>query len=342
VRSNDVFYQSAHYKPLVITGTGFTSKMTVIFYPPLPPENFKLKVDSAKQATFTLTQGQKWREDHGPLVLFSIDPDGAGKKEGVVLGSSLGIQVANILKDPVVKESNVQIFASHTTTLSITGSGFDGGFGVGEFPIALKLSPTEDDAYSVVSNSDKIISLKLNEGKKWAKVEPGKTVQLLLKAIDSGAGEEQYETPIKIATVIADLPDSLKGRCDDSCIYANDGTCDEGGRSNPVDDWGNLESSSFGYDYYMPDFSDWEYFGYGYGGHPGLGYNTLAGISACEKGTDCTDCGGLSAQSGPSCENTCRFQRDGFCDDPRGTNLCDLGTDCQDCGPKEASNFTNH
>jgi hypothetical protein len=63
-------------------------------------------------------------------------------------------------------------------------------------------------------------------------------------------------------------------------------------------------------------------------------------VSACVKGTDCTDCGGVDAviddadQLGEdpgteTCTNTCPYARDGVCDDPRGANYCKLGTDCQ-------------
>jgi hypothetical protein len=59
-------------------------------------------------------------------------------------------------------------------------------------------------------------------------------------------------------------------------------------------------------------------------------------VSACVEGTDCTDCGGIDAvvdytkplepDSGlESCTNTCMYQRDGVCDDPRGTKYCEIG-----------------
>ena len=41
------------------------------------------------------------------------------------------------------------------------------------------------------------------------------------------------------------------------------------------------------------------------------------------------------------CVNTCRFARDGSCDDKRASGLCADGTDCQDCGPWAHGNFTD-
>lgn len=44
-----------------------------------------------------------------------------------------------------------------------------------------------------------------------------------------------------------------------------------------------------------------------------------------------------------TCENTCEYARDGYCDDGRDDFrfFCKIGTDCQDCGPVGASNFTH-
>ena len=58
-------------------------------------------------------------------------------------------------------------------------------------------------------------------------------------------------------------------------------------------------------------------------------------VSACLKGTDCTDCGGVDAlmdysepaddEYAETCVNTCQYARDGVCDDPRGNMKCALG-----------------
>ena len=41
--------------------------------------------------------------------------------------------------------------------------------------------------------------------------------------------------------------------------------------------------------------------------------------------------------NGGLCEDTCRFARDGDCDDggpDSDYSVCDLGSDCADCGPR--------
>ncbi|CAN0017673.1 unnamed protein product, partial [Laminaria digitata] len=73
------------------------------------------------------------------------------------------------------------------------------------------------------------------------------------------------------------------------------------------------------------------------------------GMSPCDVGTDCTDCG-VKVKSRSmveysvigTCVNTCQHSRDGYCDDPRSGGVCPSGTDCQDCGPwgDGNSNFT--
>mmetsp|Transcript_30114 Transcript_30114/g.37774 ORF Transcript_30114/g.37774 Transcript_30114/m.37774 type:complete len:926 (-) Transcript_30114:391-3168(-) len=350
-RSVDLLYQSAHYKPLDITGTGFTNDIKLTFYPPLVEgTDYTMSVTSGEELTLNLIEGRKWREDHGPLLLFAVDPDGDKKKEQpIIMGSGAGIQVANILKDPVVESSEKTIYESHTTMVTIKGSGFTGGFGVGEFPIALQLQPTGADAFEVVSNTDTLITLRLKDGKKWANVDDGATKILKVKAIDSGAGEEQFKPPVTIADIYSDLSDDEKAQCDDSCIYANDGECDEEGRDTYYGSWYSDYSDDFwtlgGYSsYYRSSYTtDEGYYGYSYAGYGSFGLSTLNNIAPCSPGTDCTDCGGIAVGGNePECENTCMFARDGYCDDPRANNLCKLGTDCQDCGPKSAANFTDH
>lgn len=90
--------------------------------------------------------------------------------------------------------------------------------------------------------------------------------------------------------------------CSDGCPYQNDGMCDDGG--------------------------------------PGSLY------SVCDFGTDCGDCGPRSGSApaptpppapapGATCNDSCAWSNDGYCDDggPGSTYvLCAAGTDCTDCG----------
>jgi len=49
---------------------------------------------------------------------------------------------------------------------------------------------------------------------------------------------------------------------------------------------------------------------------------------------------GMQLTADGACSNTCKFARDGVCDDRRALGVCDDGTDCQDCGPWNHSNYT--
>merc|ERR1712167_429946 len=120
----------------------------------------------------------------------------------------------------------------------------------------------------------------------------------------------------------------------DDCKWALDGVCDDGsaGEDREVfdDDYGGF----YGYD-------DDYYGGYGYDyyGYGDDDDDFLAPV--CEKGTDCTDCGGADPDAPTvECTNTCQWANDDYCDDTRTSGLCDLGTDCHDCGPASKGNFT--
>jgi len=55
---------------------------------------------------------------------------------------------------------------------------------------------------------------------------------------------------------------------------------------------------------------------------------------SCSHGTDCTDCRDCSLPSmvHGSTDNSCRYNRDGECDETASTAYCAKGTDCTDCG----------
>eukprot|EP00640_Fibrocapsa_japonica_P000471 CAMPEP_0113936124 /NCGR_PEP_ID=MMETSP1339-20121228/3090_1 /TAXON_ID=94617 /ORGANISM="Fibrocapsa japonica" /LENGTH=895 /DNA_ID=CAMNT_0000938473 /DNA_START=132 /DNA_END=2819 /DNA_ORIENTATION=+ /assembly_acc=CAM_ASM_000762 len=318
-RSTDIIYQSAHYKPLSVYGSGFVDNMNLIFYPPIQKNtDYDMSFISESEIVLTLIEGQKWMPAAGPLILMSVQ----------------------------VTESSKPIYAGLTQQLTFDGIGFEGGFGVSDFQIVVNLDPTPASDYEVLAKSEKLVLLGLKEGKKWADVPAGETVPIKVVSIDSGAGEEQYNPPVQIAVAQADPSedeDAHPGQCDDSCIYAFDGECDDP-ENDHVDhgfEWG--EDDDYFYDYDDSDLYGDDYdFYYAGGGYGYYGYDTLNYIAACDPGTDCTDCGGFGVTEATECDNTCRFSRDDYCDDPRGNDLCNMGTDCQDCGPVGADNFTAH
>jgi len=320
-RTTQTLYQTAAIRKLVIQGSGFTDDTDLTFDPPLEKnKDYTQRFVDANKLVLSLKKKRKWRWEGGPLIVKSID---VGLKSGEIkVGSGgQGIQVANILFDPTIEESERIIFASHTRRLVIRGTGFslEG--------TELTLRPTKRKAYEIESLEMTEIVLLLNEGEEWAPVEEGKSKHIYVSKVDTGAGEViMDEEGVIVAKVEADVDDN---NCDDSCEWALDGVCDDGsgkGRYWYDDDFGGF------YAY------DDDYYGYGYYYYGDDDF--LAPV--CDPGTDCTDCGGPATADTPptSCDNSCQWSNDGFCDDTRTSGLCDEGTDCHDCGPVGESNFS--
>lgn len=317
LRSTQMLYQTAAIRKLVITGSGFTDDTDLTFNPVIEKDiDYTQQFVDDTKLVLSLKKHKKWRYDGGPLLVTKID---VGLKEGEVeLAYGTGIQVATILADPTVEESERLIFASHTRRLVIRGTGFslEG--------TELTLRPTKRKAYEIESLEMTEMVLLLNEGESWAKVKEGEAEHIYVTKIDTGAGEVILEDDgVVVAKVENDQDDN---NCDDSCEWALDGVCDDGsskGRYWWDDDYGGF----YAYD------DDYYGYGYYYGDDDFL-------APVCDSGTDCTDCGGPSTEEPVECDNSCQWSNDGFCDDTRTSGLCDLGTDCHDCGPVGSSNFT--
>lgn len=148
-----------------------------------------------------------------------------------------------------------------------------------------------------------------------------------------------------------------RGRCENTCQYANDGECDDGrpnahtglcGLGTDCNDCGRVGQR----------------FRKSSGPTAGMCTNTCqhardgecddgrpnSHTNVCGAGTDCADCGpwgraftragagggGGGAVAAGTCSNTCQHANDGECDDGRPnshTDVCAAGTDCADCGP---------
>mmetsp|Transcript_20491 Transcript_20491/g.24263 ORF Transcript_20491/g.24263 Transcript_20491/m.24263 type:complete len:881 (+) Transcript_20491:59-2701(+) len=320
-RSNLVLYQTAALKKLVISGSGFSANTLVSFSPPLVKDvDYTQQFVSATSLTLTLRKHKKWRYAEGSLLVKQID---VGGKVGVVpIGSGgAGIQVAYILEDPQIEESERIMFASHSKRLVIRGTGFslEG--------TELTLHPTPRTAYEIESLEMTEMILLLNEGQSWANdIEGGGFKHVFVTKIDTGAGEVILDDQGVIVAKVE--PDGDDNACDDSCEWALDGVCDDGsgkGRYWWDDDYGGFygyDDDAYGYGYYYDGDDDF-----------------LAPV--CDAGTDCTDCGGPpTSEQKVECDNSCQWANDGFCDDTRTSGLCNLGTDCHDCGPVGANNFT--
>jgi hypothetical protein len=152
-----------------------------------------------------------------------------------------------------------------------------------------------------------------------------------------GGVEGSYDLLVGLTTAT----ESTDPNCSDSCIYAGNGTCQDGGRGS------SGSQCTLGTDCSDCDVRDPDDPGTGGGievcndscgifAGDGLcddGGPSGDGFGFCDPGTDCTDCGPRLVSG---CTNTCFFAGDLDCDDGRpgaDTDLCPLGSDCADCGP---------
>jgi bacterioferritin-associated ferredoxin len=132
--------------------------------------------------------------------------------------------------------------------------------------------------------------------------------------------------------------------CLDTCPYAFDGECDDGGPGSlysvcgfgtDCGDCGPRDNDVIVTDGICSDTCPYAVDGECDDGGPGSLY------SVCGFGTDCGDCGPRDDDIviGPTglCTDTCFYAFDGECDDGGPGSLysvCGFGSDCGDCGPR--------
>ena len=344
-------YQSALQRTIDLSGVGFKSDMELTFDPPLKAGvDYDLKVSNSNMATLTLRQGKQWRTEDGLLMAMSVKVD----KKSYPLAGGAGIRVAVVFEDPVILPGSDNFHESQSKVISVRGQGF-----TNEDEISITLKPTDTTSFKILAVMDDLIRLQLKPDLDWLpsylhlKPEEEKKIPLEVTSIDTGAGIVKLSTPVTIGYVVADRPGVV---CDDSCEFSFDGVCDDGSeQESSKENYHTMYGDDFqSYAAYGSDMRDGNGDGknddnFGFDDYYMVddGYK----VSACVRGTDCTDCGGVDAivdYSKPPpagsgvevCSNTCAYARDGVCDDPRGENYCALGTDCQDCGPVGADNFT--
>lgn len=337
-------------KGIEITGRGFSDDMTFLFEPQLKEGvDISTTITSSTRARVQLLSKKKW----GPAGLLLVKGVKTNGKEYTLAGGA-GIRVGIILADPVVTPQDAKspqnMHLTQSKILVIRGEGF-----TNVMDIKVDLRPSLPNAYRVLSVTPNTIRLQLVPPYTWLSSFVSlsantPSIPLTVVGVDTGAGMVTYSSPVVVATVIEDIEGVV---CDDSCDFAFDGVCDDGTEEELYYYYDDLLAAGY---YADDDIAG----GYSYGvegedAEGGIYYNYddyYAAddgllVSACLKGTDCTDCGGVDAigetpygvpESG--CTNTCPYARDGQCDDPRGANYCVLGTDCQDCGPVGKDNFT--
>ena len=123
----------------------------------------------------------------------------------------------------------------------------------------------------------------------------------------------------------------LKSLCEDSCEYAGDGDCDDGGSNSAYDicdigtdctDCGERLDGDADGSFDSDDCDD---------NDPSVNPGAIdIGNDGIDQDCDGADFTGL-------CDDSCQYPGDGDCDDGGSESLfdlCELGTDCSDCGPR--------
>eukprot|EP00602_Paraphysomonas_sp_CaronLab_P000644 CAMPEP_0185025370 /NCGR_PEP_ID=MMETSP1103-20130426/8354_1 /TAXON_ID=36769 /ORGANISM="Paraphysomonas bandaiensis, Strain Caron Lab Isolate" /LENGTH=924 /DNA_ID=CAMNT_0027558559 /DNA_START=154 /DNA_END=2928 /DNA_ORIENTATION=+ len=344
-------YQSVLHSKIDVTGTGFTNGISFMFSPSLAEGvDYTTTYVSRNKVQLNLKSGKKWAQEPNMLVVKAVKVDG----KDYPLANGDGIRIATILEDPVVESGDDNIHETQSKVVVISGRGFTN---VADVKVVLR--PTVPGAYKVLSVSDDTIRLQLKPDYDWLPsfltlADSDKKYPLQVSSVDTGAGDIVFDSPITIGNIVKDREGVV---CDDSCEFAFDGVCDDGTEDemyyNYYDGFGYYMDDDFGGYYGYGQYADGEAYDdevvYWYDDYYMEDDQMM--VSACLKGTDCTDCGGVDAivdysnidssdTNAVVCTNTCPYARDGQCDDPRGANYCILGTDCQDCGRVGADNFT--
>mmetsp|Transcript_17583 Transcript_17583/g.60826 ORF Transcript_17583/g.60826 Transcript_17583/m.60826 type:complete len:1027 (-) Transcript_17583:210-3290(-) len=229
--NHQVLYQTPAIRHLEIHGSSLSQDSKLAFNPPLVKNvDYKVLRATTDVMILALLAGKMWRKTPGQLTLLSVD---TGKGD-VDMAHGTGIVVADIAANPTVATSTARVTASTTRRLSIYGTGFsiDG--------TELTLEPTSRSAYDVEAVYENEVVLRLREGKSWGVVpkDAKEAMPLVVTKIDTAAGEYIFQdgagaaAPVVVAMIVQDsAATGANGdvlRCDDTCMWANDGVCDDG------------------------------------------------------------------------------------------------------------------
>lgn len=297
--NSQILYQTPAIRHLEIHGSSLSVDSQLVFSPPLyKGVDYKVLRATSDLVVLDLVAGKTWRQTAGHLMLMSID-NGDGPVE---MAHGTGIVVADVAANPTIATSTARATASTTRRLSIYGTGFsiDG--------TELTLEPTSRSAYDVEAVYENEVVLRLKEGKTWAALGSAESLPLVVTKIDTAAGEYIFQdaygkpSPVVVALIVPDSAATTGGgdvmRCDDTCMWANDGVCDDGSKGRGGEDgsaggaWWEDDDLGGWYSDEREEDADTEYdYGYAYDDAYGY-YGDDAAMPACIAGTDCTDCGG--------------------------------------------------
>jgi len=325
-------YQSALQKEIEVTGSGFKNNMKLILDPPLIENvDYTIEVSSGNRLVLSLVTNRKWTKEAGFLIIKAVNIGGSKYD----LAGGAGVRVAVVLADPVINSGMDSFHETQSKVISIDGSGYTN---VADVKITVR--PTTPGSYKVLGVNEDTVRLQLKPDFDWlpsflslTDEADDKKIPLQVTAIDTGAGEIEYDFPVTIGYVVKDREGVV---CDDSCEFAFDGICDDGTETEyyyEYEYYGYYLDDDMGGYYYVGDdayeeeYDDEEeddgddkeeddegeedddegegeayddesghqegYYAYAYDDY--YAADDAYTVSACLEGTDCTDCGGVDA-----------------------------------------------
>ncbi|KAH8079496.1 hypothetical protein JL720_9237 [Aureococcus anophagefferens] len=305
IRSNhQIVYRSpgpGGLSSITVTGAKLDKHARLVFEPPLVKGvDYELAKVEATALTLALVEGKAWRPSAGPLVLKELHTPitETTTKRVSIRGAGFDADGVEVTLEPT-------------------------------WAAAYRVEAVYDDEIVLVLNEGKAWT-PTGRGVKFKM--PAGGAPLVVTQVSTAAGEYVFRDaatgkakPVQVATIVGDDVatdrDGSVLTCDDSCAWALDGVCDDG--SQTPDGGGGGAGYGYGYDYAYGDygygearfyddalFADGEalaeeyryayeddaygyaYF-YGANGDDVYGYYADDfGAPACDRGTDCTDCGG--------------------------------------------------
>eukprot|EP00608_Synchroma_pusillum_P009885 CAMPEP_0198428070 /NCGR_PEP_ID=MMETSP1452-20131203/6326_1 /TAXON_ID=1181717 /ORGANISM="Synchroma pusillum, Strain CCMP3072" /LENGTH=894 /DNA_ID=CAMNT_0044148453 /DNA_START=16 /DNA_END=2700 /DNA_ORIENTATION=+ len=189
--STNIIYMTAT-SILTINGTGFdatTKNVKLLFDPPRIKElDYDVARVKSGQIALALRPGQVWRDEPGPLYVRGIDTGG-----GVIkVGGDDGVLVAEVQADldahgVSVDDNPTNLIYQDMPDLVINGEGFNPDASKNKLRFANGLLGAGVN-FTVTAASSNMLRLKLSAGSVWRKKNKNLPGNLVLLAVDSGAG----------------------------------------------------------------------------------------------------------------------------------------------------------
>ena len=235
-------YQSVLQRDVTIFGQGFKTGIKLHLDPPLLENvDYTLEIESSNKMSLNLVSGHKWAREASFLIVKAVTI--AGDKHN--MAGEDGIRVAVVLSDPVVSPGTSNFHETQSKVISISGTGF-----TNVADTKLTIRPTTGGSYKVLGVSEDTVRVQLKPDYDWlpsflslTDESDDKKIPLQVTAVDSGAGEVEFDFPVTIGYVVKDREGVI---CDDSCDFSFDGICDDGTETEYY-----YEYEAYGY--YMDD-----------------------------------------------------------------------------------------